>query len=64
MKRSIEVVVSPSGEVLIEAIGFKGSDCETATRFLEEALGVCANRQRKPEYHQNARQQSTQSVGE
>ena len=40
MKRTIEVTVSPIGDILIDAIGFKGADCEKATRFLEEALGV------------------------
>ena len=40
MKRTIEVTVSPKGDILIDAIGFKGADCEKATRFLEEVLGV------------------------
>ncbi len=63
MKRTIEVVVSPTGDIAIEAVGFKGADCEKATKFLEEALGVCTNRQRKPEYHQNAAQPSTLRIG-
>ena len=52
MKPTIEVVVSPQGDIVIEAVGFKGTDCEQATRFLEEALGVLTNKSRKPEYHQ------------
>lgn len=64
MKRTIEVVVSPTGDISIEAVGFKGADCETATKFLEEALGLATDRQRKPEYHQNAHQQSTQRIGQ
>ena len=52
MSRSIEVIVSPTGEIKIDAVGFKGADCEQATRFLEEALGMPTHRQRKPEYHQ------------
>lgn len=52
MKPTIEVLISPTGEVVIEAVGFKGADCEQATRFLEEALGVLTNKSRKPEYHQ------------
>ena len=52
MKPTIEVVVSPTGDIVIEAVGFKGADCEAATRFLEEALGVLIARTRKPEYHQ------------
>ena len=52
MKPTIEVVVSPQGDIVIEAVGFKGADCEAATKFLEEALGVLTSKSRKPEYHQ------------
>jgi hypothetical protein len=37
-KRTIEIIVSPQGQVQIDAVGFKGPDCELATKFLEEAL--------------------------
>ena len=64
MKPTIEVVVSPQGDIVIEAVGFKGADCEAATKFLEEALGVLTAKTRKPEYHQtstrNAQQHLTQ----
>ena len=63
MKRTIEVTVSPKGDILIDAIGFKGADCEKATRFLEEALGTVAQKQRKPEYQQRSRTAQTQSLG-
>ena len=52
MKKAIEVTIQPNGEITIDAVGFKGADCEQATRFLEDALGVVATKQRKPEYHQ------------
>jgi len=61
MKRTIEIIVASSGEIKIDAIGFKGLDCEKATRFLEEALGVAASKTKKPEYHQ--RNQTRQSLG-
>jgi hypothetical protein len=51
MKPTIEIILAPTGELRIEAAGFQGADCEAATRFLEEALGVPAQRTRKPEYH-------------
>ncbi len=60
MKRTIEVIVQPTGEIAIDAIGFTGADCEQATRYLEEALGVIGEKRNKPEYHQcrsNTRQQ-------
>ncbi len=48
--RRIEVTVDPTGGVKIEAVEFKGADCEKSTRFLEVALGLLKNRRRKPEY--------------
>ena len=53
-QRSIEVTVSASGEISIEAIAFQGADCEKATKFLEEALGTVTTRTKKPEYHQRS----------
>ena len=64
MKRTLEIIISPSGEIKIDAIGFKGPDCEAATRFLEEALGVVHVRQRKPEYQRRHVTQTKQQVGE
>ena len=63
MKRTIEVTVSPTGEILIDAVGFKGADCEKATRFLEEALGIVGPKQKKPEYHQRGTTAQTQKLG-
>lgn len=51
-KRTIEVVVTDTGAITIEAREFKGRGCEAATQFLEEALGAVQTRQRKPEYTQ------------
>jgi hypothetical protein len=62
-KRTIEVTVSPRGDILIDAVGFKGADCEKATRFLEEALGVVGPKQKKPEYHQRGTTAQTQKLG-
>lgn len=52
MKPSITVEVSPTGDITIEGHGFKGAECEAATRFLEAALGIVRAKQRKPEYNQ------------
>ena len=61
MKRTIEIIIGPSGEIKIDAIGFKGADCEKATAFLEKALGVVGHKSKKPEFHQ--RTQQRQKVG-
>jgi hypothetical protein len=62
-KRSIEVTVSPIGDITIDAVGFKGADCEKATRFLEEALGIVGQKQKKPEYHQRGTTAHVQKLG-
>jgi DUF2997 family protein len=63
MKPSIEVIVSPAGDIQIDAVGFKGADCEKATRYLEEALGVVNNRVKKPEYHVRNISRTQQRLG-
>jgi Protein of unknown function (DUF2997) len=63
MSRSIEILIAPDGTLTIDAVGFKGADCDQATKFLEQALGLTAEKQRKPEYHQTMRRQSQQKLG-
>ena len=45
--RTIEIIIRTTGEIQIDAVGFKGPDCEKATRFLEEALGVVGQKTKK-----------------
>jgi hypothetical protein len=61
MAKTIEVIVNPTGEVKIDALGFKGADCEKATAFLEKALGQTTSKQKKPEYYKQAR--NVQRIG-
>ena len=63
MSKTIEIIVSPKGDIFIDAVGFKGPDCETATRFLEEALGVVGQKIKKPEYHQLSKTKNQQRIG-
>jgi hypothetical protein len=44
-------------------MGFKGPDCEQATKFLEEALGVVGRKIKKPEYHQRSTITNQQRIG-
>ena len=62
-QRSIEVLVSPIGEVIISAVGFKGAACEQATRALEEALGAVTERTKKPECHATMTTKAKQRIG-
>jgi hypothetical protein len=57
MAKTIEVIVGTDGAIKIDAVGFKGADCEKATAFLEKALGTVKGRQKKPEYHQRVHSQ-------
>jgi hypothetical protein len=63
MKPTIEVIVSPTGEIIIDAVGFKGADCEHATRYLEQALGVVGQKDRKPEYNRHRESRGQQRIG-
>ena len=63
MKRTIEITISFTGEITIDAVGFKGPDCEQATRFLELALGVVGKTVKKPEYYLRNITANRQKVG-
>ncbi len=63
MKRTIEIIVSPAGDITINAVGFQGADCEKATKALEEALGAVSNRAKKPEYYAQRNNRNQQQIG-
>ena len=54
MNQTIEIIIAPDGQSRIETQGFTGSNCRTASRFLEQALGKATSEQLKPEFHQHA----------
>ena len=62
-QRSVEIIVSPMGDIEIAAVGFKGAACEQATQAMEEALGTVTKRTKKPEYHAAATAKAKQWVG-
>ena len=61
--KAVEILISPSGQLNINAAGFAGADCEKATAFLEQALGKLTAKQRKPEWHQRNQRTNQQKVG-
>jgi hypothetical protein len=63
MNKTIEIIIAASGVIQIDAVGFKGPDCEKATKFLEEPLGVVGKKVKKPEYHQRSTRVGQQKVG-
>ena len=58
MTRTIEVVVSPSGQAEVTTKGFAGSSCRQASDFLEKALGERQGEQLTAEFHQQPQNQS------
>ena len=61
--KTIEVVIEPDGGLKIEAVGFKGADCQQATAFLEKALGRVSGRSKKPEYYHQEELRNRQRIG-
>ena len=37
--KTIEIVVSPTGQTQVQTKGFTGSECRAASEFIEKALG-------------------------
>lgn len=61
--KHIEMTVTPDGEVTIQTVGFAGSSCQLADKFLRDSLGVMASEALTPEYHLpvNESQSATES---
>jgi Protein of unknown function (DUF2997) len=51
MPRIIEVTVSPTGESTVQTKGFAGSDCQQASKFIEDALGITTGERKTAEFH-------------
>lgn len=60
MSKSIEIVVSPTGETHVETKGFAGSGCREASQFIESALGKRVGEELTPEFHQKTANQQVQ----
>ena len=53
MTKTIEIIVSPTGETRLETKGFSGQGCREASKFVEDALGTRAGEQLTSEFHQS-----------
>jgi hypothetical protein len=63
MPRIIEVTVSPTGESTVQTKGFAGSDCQQASKYIEDALGITTVERKTSEFFaagENERQQVSQ----
>jgi hypothetical protein len=61
--KTIEVIVSPTGEVAVQTKGFAGSSCREASQFIEQALGQRMGERLTAEFHQAQSQQNTLKEG-
>jgi len=63
--KTIEIIVSPKGESVIQTKGFAGLSCREATKALEQALGAVQADKATAEMYQTATagQQIKQSAG-
>lgn len=52
--KTIEIVVSPTGQTRLETKGFDGTSCLDGSRFLEDALGEQLAERRTAEFYRNA----------
>jgi hypothetical protein len=52
--KTIEIIVSATGQVHLQTKGFAGPACRQASRFLENALGIITADQPTPEIHLQA----------
>lgn len=63
MSKSIEIVVSPTGETRVETKGFTGAECRQASAFIEKALGSRVSERQTAEFHQQQAQPNVQREG-
>ncbi len=52
--KTIDILVRPNGETIIETRGYSGEQCQHASRFLEQALGRTVQDQRTAEFYESA----------
>lgn len=57
--KEIVVRIGKGGKINLEAFGFKGSECLSATKGIQDDLGIIENTEKKPEFTQS--KQSTES---
>jgi len=49
---TIEIIVTPEGKTSVQTLGFTGSSCRDASRFIEQALGQRTGERLTAEFHE------------
>ncbi len=57
--KTIEIIVTPEGKASVQTMGFTGSSCRDASRFIEQALGQRVGEKLTAEFHQSESVQQT-----
>jgi len=52
--KTIEIVIAPDGTSRVETKGFTGSECQSASQYVKQALGHTTDEQLKPEFYMRA----------
>ena len=51
MSKTIELIISPTGETKLQTKGFAGASCKDASRALQSALGLVTSDSKTAEFH-------------
>ncbi len=62
--KTIEIIVTPEGKSSVQTLGFTGTSCRDASRFIEQTLGQRTGEKLTAEFHQSESvQQTNQQLG-
>ncbi len=61
--KTIEIIISPTGQTRLETKGFTGTTCKAASKFLEQALGQKLSERPTAEAHESAEQEAEETEG-
>lgn len=60
MKKTIEIIISLTGQSRVETKGFVGNECREASRFIERTLGHQKDEQLTSEFYATHQAESQQ----
>ena len=62
--KTIEIVISPTGQSTVTTKGFTGSSCREASRIIEQALGQKTQEKLTAEFYATTSQPVQQKAGQ
>lgn len=58
--KTIEIIVSPTGQTIVQTRGFSGTECQQASHFIESALGQALKETKSAEFYRVDQNQAAQ----